>query len=189
MASGGSLTMLFSAFRLRLSIDSEPTVSNSLPSSNPISTLAITSGSLFISSISNFTYNAAITGVDQTVTTGPTLTIIDATGSASGWNMTVTSTTFTNGSHTMPTTATTITALASSCGADSTCTPATNTVFYPITIPAATSPPTAVKFFNAAANTGLGTITCAPTFTIALPANVYAGSYTSTFTLTLISGP
>lgn len=56
---------------------------------------------------------------------------------------------------------------------------------YPLTVPAATTAPTAVKFFNAAANTGIGTFTITPTIRVTLPAN----TYTSTLTTTLVSGP
>jgi hypothetical protein len=46
-----------------------------------------------------------------------------------------------------------------------------------------------VKFFNAAATTGMGKFTITPTVSIALPATTYAGTYTSTLTLAVVSGP
>jgi hypothetical protein len=55
-------------------------------------------------------------------------------------------------------------------------------VAIPVVIPSA-------PFFNAAANTGIGTFAVAPTITVDIPANARAGSYTSTITTELISGP
>jgi hypothetical protein len=49
--------------------------------------------------------------------------------------------------------------------------------------------PTAVKLFNAAANTGMGAFTVTPTISVAIPANSYAGTYTSTVTVAVVSGP
>ena len=56
-------------------------------------------------------------------------------------------------------------------------------------VPAASSAPPAVKLFNAAANTGMGGFTVTPTVQVAIPANTYAGTYTSTVTVAVVSGP
>jgi hypothetical protein len=53
----------------------------------------------------------------------------------------------------------------------------------------ATSAPAAVPFFNAAVDTGLGEFSVVPTFKVAIPANTIADTYTSTLTVTLVSGP
>jgi hypothetical protein len=47
----------------------------------------------------------------------------------------------------------------------------------------------AVKLFNAAANTGMGSFTVTPTVQVAIPANTFAGTYTSTVTVAVVSGP
>ena len=65
----------------------------------------------------------------------------------------------------------------------------TNSVTYPVGVPAGSTPPTAVKYFNAAANTGQGQFTNTPTIQVSVPANTYAGTYTSTLTLAAVSGP
>ncbi len=135
-----------------------------------------------------------LNGTDQTQTQTQAFDVSDATGTNAGWNIQATSTTFTAGAHTLPTTATTIaSAPADSCDASSSCTLATNGISYAYTLPAATSAPTATKLFNAAANTGMGNQTITPTWTLAIPANAWAGGagtpYTSTWTLTLVSGP
>ena len=63
----------------------------------------------------------------------------------------------------------------------------TTTVSYPYTLPAATTAPTATKLFNAPAGTGMDDQTVTPTSALAIPANAYAGNYTSTWTLSLVS--
>lgn len=127
---------------------------------------------------------------DQTVTAAQPLVVADATGSGNGWSISVTSTTFTTGSRTLSNNATTVqSAPTIACKAATTCTPATNSVSYPFTLPAAGTAPTAQKLFSAAVNTGLGAQTVTPTWRLAIPATTYAGTYTSTWTFTLMSGP
>jgi hypothetical protein len=60
-------------------------------------------------------------------------------------------------------------------------------VSYPITVPAGAGPPTAVKIYNAAANTGEGVSSI--NFNISLLADDYSGTYNSTWTVTIASGP
>jgi hypothetical protein len=57
-------------------------------------------------------------------------------------------------------------------------------VTWPITINT-----TAAKIFNAAANTGQGTVILTGTYTITYPANAIAGTYSSTITYAVASGP
>ena len=75
------------------------------------------------------------------------------------------------------------------CDSGASCTTATNAVSYPYTLPAAATAPTATKIFSAAANTGLGNQTVTLVFQLAIPASAFAGSYSSTWTYTLVSGP
>ncbi|MBA3865319.1 MAG: WxL domain-containing protein [Solirubrobacterales bacterium] len=120
------------------------------------------------------------------------LTVNDTRTGASGglgWNLTVTSTQFLSGTHTLPTTASTITAVASACANGGICTVPTNSVSFPVSVPAGAGPPSAVKFFNAAASTGIGTFTVTPTVSVLVPQNSFAGAYTSTLTISVISGP
>lgn len=139
----------------------------------------------------NVTFPAtALTNANQTVTAAQPITVADATGSGSGWSISVTSTTFTTGSRTLANNATTVLAPpAIACKAATTCTLATNSVTYPFTLPAAASAPTAQKLYNAAVDTGLGAQTITPTWRLAVPATAYAGTYTSTWTFSLTSGP
>ena len=78
--------------------------------------------------------------------------------------------------------------MTSACAA-TTCTAATNAVTYALTVPAAGTAPAAVKFFNAAANTGMGKFTVTPTISVSVPGNAFAGTYSSTVTVAVASGP
>jgi YVTN family beta-propeller protein len=131
--------------------------------------------------------STALNGTDKNVTTTLPLDVGDGVLVA-GWSITLTSTTFSAGAHTLPTTATSIqSAPSDSC--DSVCTLATNTVGYPYIVPAASSAPAATKLYNAAAASGIGNQSVTPTFRLGVPAKTYVGTYTSTWTVSLISGP
>lgn len=143
----------------------------------------------------NVTFPATtLNGTDQVRTQTQAFDVGDATGSAAGWAITATSTTFTAAGGTLPIGATTIQAApAQVCIALSTCTLATNAIPYPYTLPAAAVAPTATKMYNAALSTGMGNQTITPTWSLAVPATTWAGGagspYTSTWTFTLVSGP
>jgi WxL domain surface cell wall-binding len=147
-------------------------------------------GSLALSNGATASISDTLDGTDQTVSYTVPLTLTDARGSGAGWNLTLTSTTFTDASsHTLSTSASTIASVAMVCIAGGTCTNATNAITYPVTVPAAATAPAAVKVFNSAATTGLGRFTITPTVNVAIPGNSYAGTYTSTLTVAAVSGP
>ena len=147
----------------------------------------------FASTPGNVTFpSATLDGGNKIVTASQALDIADATGSGAGWNITATSTLFKSGSYTLPAGATTISSAPAppTCDTNVTCTVAgSTTVSYPYSLPAGATAPTATKLFNAPAGTGMGDQTLTPTWTLAIPANAYAGSYTSTWTLSLVSAP
>lgn len=154
-------------------------------------TANLTAGSLaFVSAPPAVAFSATLNGTNQNVTTNQPLDVSDATGSGNGWNVTGTSTTFTSGSHTIASTATTIpSAPTVACDTSVTCTVASPSITYPYSLPAATTAPTATEFFNAAANTGMGDQTVNTVWQLGIPGNTYAGNYASTWTLSLVSGP
>jgi len=122
-------------------------------------------------------------GTDQTVSYTPLLGVVDARGSGGGWNMTISATTFSDGSgHTLAPGA--VSAVAQACHAGSSCTAPTNAIGYPLTVNGS-----AAKFFNAAANTGLGKVDVTPTVDVSIPGNAFAGTYTSSVTLAVATGP
>lgn len=151
----------------------------------------LTAGSLSLNTSATPSFSANLASGDQTPTYTVPSTVQDTTGSGAGWNLTITSTQFSTGGgspRTLATNASTLTGVTSSC-ASGTCTNPSNSISYPVAVPAGASPPPAVKFFDAAANTGMGDFTITPTIGVFVPGNSYAGSYTSTLTLTIVSGP
>jgi hypothetical protein len=157
-------------------------------------TATITGGSLSFVSPGSVAFTAVLTGVDQTVNSNnQSFNVTDATGSGAGWNITATSTTFTTGGGTPKTlsnTATTVQAAPTqSCNASTTCTLATTNVSFPYSLPAGTTAPTATKLYNAIADTGMGGQTSVAVMRLAVPASTFAGTYTSTWTYSLVSAP
>ncbi|MDQ2903839.1 MAG: WxL domain-containing protein [Chloroflexota bacterium] len=159
----------------------------------PDVTATITGGSLTESTTATPAPSATLAGIDQAVTYDIPITLTDLTGTGTGWNLTITSTQFTTGGgtpHLLATSASHITGVTSAhVGTDGYTDPSNLITYAPLLVPAAATAPTAVKFFNADVNTGRGTFTVTPTVSIALPANTFAGSYTSTVTLAVVSGP
>ena len=146
-------------------------------------------GSLSLSHGATASISSTLDGTDQTVNYTLPLTMNDLRGTGAGWNLTMTSTTFNNGTQSLATTASSIAAVTSACVGGGTCTNATNAITYPLTVPAAASAPAAVKVFNAAANTGMGRFTVTPSINVSIPGNSFAGSYTSTLTIAAVTGP
>jgi hypothetical protein len=129
-----------------------------------------------------------LSGKDQTASTNVTLQPSDLTGTVAGWNLQATSTTFSAGGHTLPTSATTVTA-ASPTAASGNCTLPTSSIGYPVSLPAGSPAPTGAKLYNAAGGTGQGPTSLALTFQVTVPAKSYSGTYTSTWTFSIASGP
>jgi len=128
--------------------------------------------------------SSTLDGTDQTVTYAPLLGVVDARGSGAGWNLTVAATSFSDGSgHTLA--PGTLTGVVAGCKAGNSCTAATSSgITYPLVLSGS-----AAKFYNAAANTGLGKFDVTPSVDVSIPGNAYAGTYTSTVTLAAATGP
>jgi putative surface cell wall-binding protein len=159
-------------------------------------TVAVTGGSLSETGPSTVSATpVTLTGDDQTTTYSLGLTVNDPRGTAAGWNLTITSTTFTgtnSNTNQLSTTASSIiTAPAFACiSGGGHCTDPDNAgVTYPVGVPAAATAPTAVKFFDASAGFGLGKFSITPTVTVSIPANTIADTYTSTVSVAVVSGP
>jgi len=133
----------------------------------------------------------ALNGSAQTKTDSTAIDVKDFRGSGAGWNLQITSTQFSAGAgKTLATDATTITLTSAACDTPlAGCTPAVNTILTPVTVPAAATAPTAVKFFSTPALTGMGDFTVTPNFSLAVPADVFAGTYNSTMTITIGNAP
>jgi hypothetical protein len=148
-------------------------------------------GSLSFGAPGTFTFpSVTLDGTDQIASNTIVLTPDDERGTGAGWNITGTSTTLTSGFpvHTMSTTATQVTAASVTAGTGN-CSLPTNSIGYPLTLPAAATAPTAVKIYNAASATGTGPANVTLTFRLSVPANTFHATYTSTWTLAIVSGP
>jgi len=163
---------------------------SSVASASTTATATISAGTLNIVVPSTISFTDTLNGLNQTTTAGLAMDVQDATGSGAGWNITATATQFTSGGNTLATNSVTVGgAPTDTCDSGSTCTLATNSVAYPYALPAGSGPPTATKIFNAATATGMGNQTVTPTFTLAVPASATPAAYTSTWTISVVSGP
>jgi MSHA biogenesis protein MshQ len=151
--------------------------------------VALNAGALTLVSSGNPSFALTLNGQSQTASYTNPLTLGDTRGgSTAGWNLTATSTQFTtSGGKTLPTNASTVTGVTNSCAA--TCVNPTNSVTYPLNLPAGAGPPTAVKVYNAAGGSGSGTFTVTPTVQVAVPTTTFLGTYTSTLTFSFDTGP
>ena len=162
---------------------------------SPSASVMVNAGNFTEAGPSSASANAiTLDGTDQTASYTMDIAVVDDTGSGSGWNVTITSTTFATGDcistgHNLSTSASTVQSVAMADNGAGTYTDPTNSVSYPFTVPAACTAPAAVELFNSSANTGLGHFKLTPTVHIAIPANTYAGTYTSTVTLSIVTGP
>jgi hypothetical protein len=152
-------------------------------------TLVLTGGTLSIAVADAPDLSLTLNGSDQTASDTFEIDAKDLRGSGAGWKVTVTSTTFTNlEGKTLANTAATITGVSALCDGG-TCSEPVNGIGYPLTVPADEVAPTAATLFNAAVDSGMGDFTLTPTFQLSVPANAYAGNYSSTITLDIASGP
>jgi hypothetical protein len=172
-------------------------------------TLNLLAGPLTLTSPSALAWSGTDNGFDQSLvdTTAAHLFYVvnDATGSGAGWHVTASATTFTTGSATLPNSGTVVTTGSASsvtsanaptpvCSSGATCLLPTNTTVYPVAITTAAVSPTPVTVYDTSAATGLGSIVVGggsnPVgWWVNVPASAAVGTYTSTFTLQIISGP
>ncbi len=159
-------------------------------------TITVVSGGLVVTVIGGGSVafsNLTLNGTDQTVnpTGTPTIRVIDATGSNAGWNVTFTATDFISGANTIPN---------------------TNFSFNPTggslvrisgqAVDGTNGPKEAgggsqvlsgsVKALTTSAGYGKGKYDYTPatgSFSLTVPATTLVGTYTSTLTITLSSGP
>jgi hypothetical protein len=166
-------------------------VVSAVPASAANATATLTgAGSPAILSSTTPSWSPTLDGLDHIgLSTTANVDVNDATGTGSGWNLTLSGAVLTSGSHTLVQPSTNAAATFSACDTNSTCTlPTSNTgagqVSYPFNV--ATS---AAKFYSANANTGLGRMTGTNTWLINVYANSFAGTYTGAWVYSIISGP
>jgi hypothetical protein len=173
--------------------------------------LGLSGGTLTLTSPSALGWTATLSGLDLDLA-DPTpahqsYLVDDATGSGGGWHVTTSATQFTTGggspltlgnTGTFSTNGSTssiasTTAPSPACSTLSTCTLPTNTMSYPVAITTAASAPTPATIYDTSLGTGLGSITIGTTNPVGwwlyVPASTAPGTYTSTVTMAIVSGP
>jgi hypothetical protein len=165
-------------------------------------------GTLTLASPGSLAWAAEENGTNQSsvdeVPADQKLTVNDSSGTGSGWDVTVSATTFSSGSHTLPDTGrlefngstSSLTGAAPSAACVGSCVLPVDTTTYPVAIDTAASLPDPFTIYDASPGTGTGVVALGGAsathpigWWIQVPASAYAGSYTSTLTLTLVSGP
>jgi hypothetical protein len=143
---------------------------------------------------STISFSGTMTGQDLVLPSVLTADVVPSTFAVSGtqWSLTITSTTFSNGQVSLPPSATTVSAPIASCDAwFSVCTKvapvAGDPPNYPFVIPAGPTAPTAATFFSD--KTGTGPQTLSFPLQVTVPANGTPGTYTSTWTISVQTGP
>jgi hypothetical protein len=172
-------------------------------------TVTLTAGALTLTSPSSLSWAVTLSGNAQsavdTTAADQQYTVDDATGTGAGWHVTVSATTFSNGAQTFPNSGTFETngsissptdTTAPSATCTSTCTLPGNSTTYPVAITTAATTPTPVTIYDTAAASGLGQIVIGGStaahpvgWWVNVPGSAAAGSYTSTITMAIISGP
>ncbi len=170
-------------------------------------TLSLAAGTLSLTSPSSLSWGTTLTGFNLSLvdTSDEQYMVDDATGSGSGWHVAMSATTFTTGTQsladagTLSTNGSVISATATAGPSEiceATCTVPANTTTYPVAITTAASSPTPSTIFDTVAGTGLGDVLIGGStdpgpvgWWLQIPADVYAGTYTSSVTLEVISGP
>ncbi len=149
-------------------------------------TANLSAGSLSITS-QNISFSGTLTGSDQTLFDGDSSDWVaeDATGSGSGWHVTIASTDFSSGSDTIPVSSFKVRLLDSSITTVSGNTKPSSS----ITSYTALST-TAATLLSAEAGNGMGIYNFVPDFSLDIAADTAAHSdYTATVTVNIISGP
>ena len=174
-------------------------------------TATVAAGTLSVGAPSTLKWSNTLSGFDLNKDGSLTIVAVD-TGSGTGWSLTATVTPFTDSTGTTKCTAAapcrmhkplTINGSSTSakvnttageqCDDGSTCHLLTNEVTYPVTLPttcAASGRSCQPAVLASAAKTsGMGAIELSTDWWLTIPANTYAGTYTSTITLSIVSGP
>ena len=176
------------------------------PPSTPVTVTPV--GILSLTGPASLTWSTTDTGLDQAVAdtnaADQQLTVTDNTGTGAGWHVTVSASTFAGSAGSLPNAGTftftgstaSLVSAAPTAVCVGSCTLPTNINTYPVAITTASSTPTAYTVFDTATGTGKGTMTIGGSsathaigWWVRVLASAYSGSYTSTLTLEIVSGP
>jgi hypothetical protein len=171
-------------------------------------------GGLWVGAPPSLSWSGTLNGQNRALTdttaADQLLMVNDQTNSAAGWHLTVSTTNFVNSvaAYTLPASAVlgvtgstadlfTSAAPTATCSGSAACTvPDTSAVTYPVIINSAASSPAAATVYNAKAGTGVGLTSLGGSaaanpvgWWVNVPAVAAAGSYLSTLTVTVSTGP
>jgi WxL domain surface cell wall-binding len=166
-----------------------PTLADTITGTSTVSGSPVAISGL---SASTASFLIALNGTDQDSAAVPIgIDVADDSGTGNGWQLQVAATTFADGgAHTLADTGTlSLSGVTEANNGSGTYTTPTNSITAPVAITTAATTPTAVSFYNAAVSTGMGNFTVTPSFVVQVPANAYASTYTSTITVSVVSGP
>ena len=157
-----------------------------VPAFAETATIVLTAGTLSVT-VANITFpDTALTGAAQLVAdnSANAWQAADATGTGAGWHLNINATDFSDGSHTilasemdMQLTNANITVVSGN---------AKPTSSFTVMTPLANADQ---EFASAALTEGMGTYNLVPDFQLSIAADAYAGSYSSTVTVTAVAGP
>jgi hypothetical protein len=152
-------------------------------------TVAVIGGGLTeIGDFSHAKGSAPLIGFDTQFIAYPLgIQVTDATGSGAGWNLQIQGTPLSDGVNGHPALiqGVLVPATVAGCAPGSTCTPPIPNNF--VTLAQIGNLPN--KFYSVAPNSGMGVINAQFFVVVNVPGNAFAGSYTTTLTLAVVSGP
>jgi hypothetical protein len=123
-----------------------------------------------------------LNGVDQTKNLNLSVTVVNTTANTTGWQVTMASTLPTLAGNTL--TALNVTAVSRANCTGTGCVNPTNNVTYPISLTTG-----GVKIYNAAVNTGKGSVVLTPTVQMTYDADALVGTYAATLTVAGTQSP
>jgi hypothetical protein len=185
------------------------TVTGAQASSGGTSNLTVSAGTgLTVTGAAPGNFSVTLNGSDQTVTTTlGTYTAADSTGSGKGWNVTFQATAFkctnsgvsdpcpSSGGDTLPSSSLLMAPPTVACASGQSCSGRAAKPSISIASNTALDSGAAVKVASAAVNAGMGTYNFTPgtiasgNLELAVPSYAYASTYTSTLTVSVVSGP
>ncbi|HKV57106.1 MAG TPA: WxL domain-containing protein [Ktedonobacteraceae bacterium] len=168
--------------------DFESPCTSTCGTSNTTATATVVAGTLSETADSSATATAVtLSGANQSTSYSFHINVVDARGTGAGWNLTMQTSQFqtAGNTHQLSTTASTLNTVSAACVASTTCSASGGTAQTP-----GSDLSTAAKIWSAnSTGEGMGSWTVTPTVNVAIPANTYAGTYTSNVTVDLIAGP
>jgi len=151
-------------------------------------TVSLTVGALTeVGDFSRAKASSSISAFDFTFPYQLGIQVSDATGSGAGWNLQISGTPLSDGVNGHPTLIQEVDVpIGALCATGSTCTPPVSNI---PSLPFVGIGNTPNKFFSVAPNSGMGAINVQTFVVVFAPGNAFAGTYTSTLTLAVVSGP